>query len=548
MLRNKLYLRLISFISFLIASALILMIYNQSSIIKLLKKQHFANKSQSIKLKLQNNLNLNIKSLRLFSDPIRLSEVFFTNSISIEDFPNFLGTGINRIRITDKKGQILLSTDLKEDSQKSISELSLFWINNFFTMPFFFFSNRDTLVGIIKYENPYSLLEDNHGYILTEFSSSVILRDIKIDDFFVRMINQQLPILLLTDTDNINPDKASQIVKSYYKKNIPSNIGYNLVISNMAKIIYYVDNKSYYPLFLFTIIFLLLLLTIACIIRLYFISKFNDDKSSSIKNPKLSKLLSDIQNGNTYNKNDALSMLDNASKYGSFEEIRQEKIISVDIENTKVNRPRFESLMNKNMLNIESETQKLEMIIPNQELDLNTINMNISIEDQEEFLLENENIILEEQDDNLEEQEISIENFNREQNDNLYNTMQLFINKLNKVMTKLDITHYAFGERIGDEFIFNNTQNFPQSFKITTTDPLYQEILSQDKVLSISGNLLEIPYLDSFLPHDFLENIKELSILPIKDNQEIQGIAILARDNMQELLTEDEKKELFTVS
>ena len=122
--------------------------------------------------------------------------------------------------------------------------------------------------------------------------------------------------------------------------------------------------------------------------------------------------------------------------------------------------------------------------------------------------------------------------------------VQKYTDDLTPFLEKFNISKIAIAENEDGLFEFNHN-DFDTPLSIDQRDPLFKEVLSQGKVLSLSGELTKSEYLENLFSNEILNSFHELFVRPIMDDNEVKGIVILAREDEELELSQQEKKELF---
>ena len=168
----------------------------------------------------------------------------------------------------------------------------------------------------------------------------------------------------------------------------------------------------------------------------------------------------------------------------------------------------------------------------------------LAIEDEMEEI---EELAIEDEMEEMEEiEELAIEDYEPKYTFGTFQNMQVqkYTDDLNPLLDKFNVSKIAIAENENGLFEFNHN-DFDIPLSIDIRDPLFKEVLAQGKVLSLSGELTESEYLETLFSNEVLNSFRELFVRPIMDDNEVKGIVILARENEQEELSHEERKELF---
>lgn len=167
----------------------------------------------------------------------------------------------------------------------------------------------------------------------------------------------------------------------------------------------------------------------------------------------------------------------------------------------------------------------------------------INIIEESEFDLhdEDDNIFLE---TNEEFDEIPIQEFNEliDNNKNIFNIDSIY-ETLKPFLDLYKIEFHSIGKLENGECILEIGGH---QIILSSNSLVFSDILSQHKVLSMSGNLIDSPYLKDLFPESFIEELGELFIEPILDSEgTVEGIVMLGRNKNLPLLSIEEKRNLF---
>ena len=189
-------------------------------------------------------------------------------------------------------------------------------------------------------------------------------------------------------------------------------------------------------------------------------------------------------------------------------------------------------------LAIEDELEEPEELAIEDEMEeIEELAIEDEIEEDEELAIEDE----------MEEiEELAIEDYEPKYTFGTFQNMQVqkYTDDLNPLLDKFNVSKIAIAENENGLFEFNHN-DFDIPLSIDIRDPLFKEVLAQGKVLSLSGELTESEYLETLFSNEVLNSFRELFVRPIMDDNEVKGIVILARENEQEELSHEERKELF---
>lgn len=516
---------------FLILVVLGIQFITQSYIVSWERQFHFSRKALKKANIIAQNIRTNTSDIYQFTNAAYLGEIFAAQRIII---PDTMSSKIQRIRLTDSSGKIVLSTDGVSDAENIMTPYILELARSITTNFIFFLPSRDVLVALGSYENPYTLDSVDKGYIMFEFPASIMFQGMDISRYFVKMGNRNSWLII---TDNVRVP-YEQVMAIDPNNSIGPVSGFKLNMPFLGSIIYFVGNDFYIPpvlstLFIFLFVFLLW--------KLFYGKKSLNNDSS--QDSDISQLVKDINNGKTYPEEVAFQMIDNGTKFGNihfdeseFEKSEEHDILYHDSENE---------------FTIPDETAE------NDSLDISIPEPSESVDVLEEYLasessfLKHENTDLADSNDNS-ETVFNISDFtmpmDADNQDDLLTPIQIFSDHLQEVGEEFDISHQALASLSDGLYIFQNTAGFGKEFIIAQTDPIFQDFLSQGKALIISGALENSEYIHSLFSDSILDHISEIFIIPILNNQsQVEGIAVLAREKNLPPLTLEQKLRLFKI-
>ncbi len=552
---------LISAISCFLFVVVYTVMLSQQSLLVDTARQEFYNQKIIKQLQLlQSNVDTLSGEVKKISSLASVNEVFVQKSVSLEQFPNAIKNGVKTIRFTDEQGRVVYSTDSSHDFNRQISHNILEWAKKSENENAFFFVDRNHIISIQRYQNPY--LMGTFGYIIVEISSSQLFHKLKLPHYFIRIIKNQPAVLILSDTQNINMELAS--VLAVKKDNIPPQYGKTFDVPMLGQVVYYMGEDFYVPPVM-TVVSVLIFLLGLMLLRLFSSeSKVKDDYSS-----KISQLIQDIEDGNNYNETQANDAINRASNFGvirdldvdNFDDIKELSDFS-DIEEDEIEIAEFEEIDEEvDELSDFSDIEEDEIEIAEfEEIDeeVDELSDFSDIEEDEIEITEFEEIVddkiidSDEENEDILQQIIPLDDVDREVEEafiphyalgNFKNeTVQKYMDNLYNVLEQYGVSNYAVAEEEENLYIFNG-ESFGTQFIIDKDDELYREVLSKGNALSLSGDLMHSEYLENLFSQEFLSEFTELYIRPIMEDEEVRGVVVLARDG--EELSQDEKKDLL---
>ncbi len=158
----------------------------------------------------------------------------------------------------------------------------------------------------------------------------------------------------------------------------------------------------------------------------------------------------------------------------------------------------------------------------------------------------------------LEKPEMLTDNAIEEKSDEFFEPPQ----KLSSICTVEDYSRVAFDlaknslninklfvlEKKGDNFNSIMGKGFSiNELSLKNSDPIYQLFLSKKKSVDIKGNIKNTRYLQERFPINELDNVEEVLIVPIIKFNEIDGIALYAREKGTEEPSNFQKSEIFNL-
>ena len=111
----------------------------------------------------------------------------------------------------------------------------------------------------------------------------------------------------------------------------------------------------------------------------------------------------------------------------------------------------------------------------------------------------------------------------------------------------LGMSRVSILERRGDRFENIHQEGFDGALNLTTSDPLYQKILSKQKSIDIQGNLDKATYLKQWFKNGELKNLEELLIVPVVKQGNVVGIGIYGREKGAPEVSDLQKSELYNI-
>ncbi|SFB81953.1 hypothetical protein SAMN02745150_00933 [Brevinema andersonii] len=523
--------KLLLVVVFLILVLLGVQFITQSYIVSWERQFHFSRKALKKANIIAQNIKTSTSDIYQFTNAAYLGEIFANQRIIV---PDIISNKIQRIRLTDSSGKIILSTDGISDAGNIMTPHILELARSIKTNFIFFLPNRDVLVALGFYENPYTLNSVDKGYIMFEFPATIMFHGLDISRYFVKRKKMD-SWLIITDNSRVSYEQVMAVDPNNSTGPVT---GFKLNMPFLGSIVYFVGNDFYIPpvlstLFIFLLVFLLW--------KLFYEKKSLNNDSS--QDSDISQLIKDINNGNTYPQEVAFQMIDNGTKFGNvhfdeseFEKSEKNDILYHDVENEFT------------IPNEIAENDSLDISIPEPSESVDVLEEYLASESQ--FLKQENTDLPDFKDDS--ETVFNISDFtmpvDTENQNNLLTPIQRFSNHLQKVGKEFDISHQALASLSDGLCIFQNAVDFGKEFIIAQTDPVFQDFLSQGKALIISGALENSEYIHSLFSDSILGDISEIFIIPILDSQsQVEGIAVLAREKNLPPLTLEQKLRLFKI-
>ena len=316
MFKRKLFFGISAVMCLLLFISSIIMLTQQTGLIAFTRQKFYNQKIIKQQELLHNNLAPLKENILEFSKFSFMAEVFTKKQLDIDDFPNYIATGVRAVRITDDKGIVIYTSTNISEINKNISSTIMKWSNNTANNIQFFFLDRDTVIGITQYRNPY--LTDSTGYIVVEFTSSILFKNLNIPYYYVRIIEDNPPILILADTQNINIELASTLAIRYgsFQNSLPKKHGSIFDIPNGNRVIYYIGDRFYLPSFIIIFLILLSILALYFIRQLYKLEKPIKSEDNQDYSNKITQLIQDIEQCNNYDVTTADSLINKAAQFG----------------------------------------------------------------------------------------------------------------------------------------------------------------------------------------------------------------------------------------
>ncbi|MGL4367746.1 MAG: hypothetical protein ACRCTQ_05665 [Brevinemataceae bacterium] len=336
---------------FLLSSiVLTVVIVNQTSVVQKLRRDFYHNQAYAVNKIIETNMMRYRDSLDEIIDPTSVAEIFVKHPILTLQ-PDFLKNHkLNNLYFTDYSGNVVVSAIGTLQSNRVLTKEILSVVSNAVYHPLFFFSDAHTLMGIARYNNPYSLDTNNGGYAVAEYASQQLFKDIEYLEYFVRIINKTNSVVVIGESNNVDSGIATEAVL-LYDSSIDPNKGFFLDVPNLGKMIYYIGNSFYLPipvliiliiLFIFAIWLLILFIrTFYKPVNTYQSEYFNQHNSEykkhyTAEHGKVNQLIHDINEGVVYSQQDAESMLDHAAKYGVLDHEKSLENINSTILSEKI--------------------------------------------------------------------------------------------------------------------------------------------------------------------------------------------------------------------
>ncbi|MDK2818610.1 MAG: hypothetical protein KFW21_04065, partial [Spirochaetota bacterium] len=332
MFKRKLFFGISTVVCLLLFIFSIIILTQQTGLIAFARQKFYDQKIIKQQQLLQNNLAPLKENILEFSKFSFMAEVFTKKQLDIDDFPNYMATGVRAVRITDDKGIVIYTSTNISEINKNISSTIMKWSNNTVNNIQFFFLDRDTFIGITQYRNPY--LNDSTGYIIVEFTSSILFKNLNIPYYYVRIIEDNPPILILADTQNINIELASTLAIKYgsFQNSLPKKNGSIFDIPNGNRVIYYIGDRFYLPPFIIIFLIFLFILALYFIRQLYKLEEPMKSEDNQDYSNKITQLIQDIEQCNNYDITTADSLINKASKFGYIEEEVEDDLEELVIE------------------------------------------------------------------------------------------------------------------------------------------------------------------------------------------------------------------------
>ncbi|MGL4562785.1 MAG: hypothetical protein ACRCVW_02910 [Brevinema sp.] len=540
--------------SIIVVSVFSYIIFTQSGIIYNERSEFFDKQIKAQEKIIEKNVRYLVKGMEEMIQPQKIAEILSKKTVAEMDFPFLNEVDLSSIHLTDHIGNILFSSQLFYTG-KSIYSNIISW--NQTTEPFFFFSNTNTLVGIIRYLDPAFVENSNTGYIIAEFASDQVLPKDSLSKIHVRSIDQYPPILLFDETQNLPENMLSVIANNYQKapQSINKHIASILYIPYFAPVIYYFGNQFYFPPFygFVTVLFLMFaLISLFMFLRTrnqekqINLTDFVDNISDLSEHDSVSQLFSDIENGVIYDQKTASAMMNDATQFGVVHEIHPlEKESDADDLESFINTNNTKSQNADSIQNVPLTTDEFINFTPDDE---NFENM-IADEDpsytndpniiSEDLLLNNKNNLEENLSSDFEEEVVEeekvnvpildihsdeIDDFDDESMDN-YNFDQEELHTLDslefdKDKNNLMEEHLSSDELINDNILENDHEDFLDEYFETDTINSVDETSSDFEMKTIENE--ENIASEITLP---IENIDDF-IVPLTEDETINDIVI----------------------
>ncbi|MGL4388436.1 MAG: hypothetical protein ACRCTJ_03485, partial [Brevinema sp.] len=305
-------------LSFALAGIASILVLTQSSFIYNSRLKYFDKKSKAYEKNILDKAHFFIKGMQEIAQSHKIGEILSKKTISTMDFSYLKQTGLSSLHLVNHYGNILFSSELFLNG-KSVYSNIIGWSKG--DDPLFFFIDKDTLVGIVRYQDPTSIEQTNSGYVIAEFPSDTLINDLSFSKAHIRAIDQNAPILLIDDTKTLSPKVISTLVRKFqdFPNNLNKNIVSELKIPYFTPAIYYFGNKFYISPFIAFTIALLLILGLVLLIFFLRIEEDEDDfikkAIASTEHSSVSQLLSDIENSVSYNPETASMMMNDAVQF-----------------------------------------------------------------------------------------------------------------------------------------------------------------------------------------------------------------------------------------
>ncbi|MGL4393933.1 MAG: hypothetical protein ACRCS8_01760 [Brevinema sp.] len=344
-MRNKNLLLSGIILSFALALFLSIAIIAQSGFIYKARAKHFDKKSRSFEKKISENASFFILGMQEIGQSHKIAEIFSKRALTTSDFNYSKQTDLTSLYLVNPQGVILFSTELFLTG-KSIYSNVISW--NTTTEPSFFFTDEDTMVGMVRFQDPSVSEQLLGGYVIAKFPSDVILEGLPFSKIHMRAVNTESPVLLIDDTRSLSPKLISTLAQKFRisRDELNENIVSQLKVPYFSPLLFYFGNKIYVPIFGSLAILLLVLLGVMLLLSymryIEFESVDQDDflRQTMVSNQydSVSQLVSDIENNVTYDESASEAMMNDAVQYGVVKEIdfddHQDELREIGAEET----------------------------------------------------------------------------------------------------------------------------------------------------------------------------------------------------------------------
>ncbi|MGL5721280.1 MAG: hypothetical protein ACRCY4_02610 [Brevinema sp.] len=126
-------------------------------------------------------------------------------------------------------------------------------------------------------------------------------------------------------------------------------------------------------------------------------------------------------------------------------------------------------------------------------------------------------------------------------------SLELYNDHLDQLAEQYEISRRATAENREGLFLIDDSSIFGSSFQIAVEDPIFREILSKGRVLSLDGDLEESDYIAGLIAPDILTTLSDLFIVPIINReQRVSHVVVLGRNKGSAPLSVEDHQNLFS--
>ncbi len=305
-------------LSFALVVFYIVVLSTQTLFVKSARDSYYNKKADTQKNIIVQNLDKLTADMDVLAEFPSVAEVFTKKTVN----KNLFQSTNYVIRYTDAAGRILLSSEGDEFNQK-LSDTVMSWLDRVNSSAPFFLLDRDRLIAVRAYQNPY--LMNTYGYIVAEMPSRNIFYNLRTKYLGVRIVNDSPSILILSDSVNINDEIASLLAINLQNSTLPDDKAIEFNIHNLSRAVYFVGDDFYTPPLLTAIFAFIFILGVVLSVIGSLRSKNSIQQYHTEHAEKISKLLNDIEQGNTYQEEHASKIIEDASKYGYIKDISDDE-------------------------------------------------------------------------------------------------------------------------------------------------------------------------------------------------------------------------------